>query len=194
MFEFIDKTSPVPSHSQSLIVTYPRTVEIIYGYFPYLADIHNFTLEVKEKISKEYSYKTNVKGGKTPWDEFVAHPFTSKFIQHCILKHQGTHPHVSKNFLTMNKIEDAWGTEIKKGDYVVPHCHPKLHAILYLTDGNPLVLPELNIKIHPKPGDYYFFPPEILHGVETSTSDKNRYNLVLNIDKVKIWDLPSKKS
>ena len=65
---------------------------------------------------------------------------------------------------------------------------------MYLTDGNPLLLPELNLKIHPKPGDYYFFPPQILHGVEASTSKKNRYNLVLNIDSVREWDLPSNKS
>lgn len=194
MFEFIDKTSPVLSQSQSLVITYPRTVDILYGYFPYLADIHNFILEIKEKISEEYSYKSNVKGGKTSWKEFVDHPFTAKFIQHCILKHQNTHPHLFKNFLSKQIIIDAWGTEVKKGDYVVPHTHPMTHAILYLTDGNPLFLPELNLKIYPKPGDYYFFPPQILHGVEVSTSDKNRYNLVLNIEQVKLWNLPSKTS
>lgn len=194
MFEFIDKSSPVPSHSQSLVITYPRTVDILYGYYPYLADIHNFILEIKEKISKEHSYKSNVKGGKTPWKAFVDHSFTSKFIQHCILKHQTTHPYLFENFLSKQFIKEAWGTEIKEGDYVTPHHHSTYNAILYLTDGNPLLLPELNLKIHPKPGDYYFFPPQILHGVEASTSKKNRYNLVLNIETVSEWDLPSKKS
>ena len=194
MFEFIDKSSPVPSHSQSLVITYPRTVDIVYGYYPYLADVHNFILEIKEKISKEHSYKSNVKGGKTAWTAFVDHSFTSKFIQHCILKHQSTHPYLFENFLSKHFIKEAWGTEIKEGDYVALHHHPTYNAILYLTDGNPLLLPELNLKIHPKPGDYYFFPPQILHGVEASTSKKNRYNLVLNIDSVKEWDLPSNKS
>lgn len=194
MFEFIDKSSPVPSHSQSLVITYPRTVDILYGYYPHLADIHNFILEIKEKISKEHSYKSNVKGGKTPWTAFVDHSFTAKFIQHCILKHQSTHPNLFENFLSKHFIKEAWGTEIKEGDYVALHHHSTYNAILYLTDGNPLLLPELNLKIHPKPGDYYFFPPQILHGVEASTSKKNRYNLVLNIETVSEWDLPSKKS
>lgn len=194
MFEFISTLDPVPTHSQSLSITYPRTINIVYGYYPYMHDIHNFILEIKEKISKEYSYKSNVKGGKTSWDEFKDHPFTFKFIKHCILKHQPTHPNIFKNFLSTHFIVDAWANEIKKNDFVNTHLHSHLHCILYLTDGSPLILPELNLKIHPQPGNYYFFPPEILHGVEKSTSEKNRYNLVLNIEEIPIWKRPSNKS
>ena len=44
------------------------------------------------------------------------------------------------------------------------------------------------MKIIPKAGDYYFFPPYILHGVNKSTDDKNRYNLVMNIKETPNWD------
>ena len=55
-----------------------------------------------------------------------------------------------------------------------------MHGILYLTKGCDLILPELNIKITPNPGDYYIFPPEILHGFDKSEYEENRYNLVFN--------------
>ena len=42
---------------------------------------------------------------------------------------------------------NAWGNELKKGDYVVQHIHDCYHCILYLTEGEPLILPELNMKI-----------------------------------------------
>ncbi len=74
----------------------------------------------------------------------------------------------------------GWGTEIKKGDSLDYHSHPCRHGILYLTKGCDLILPELNLKISPNPGDYYIFPPEILHGFEKSDYENNRYNLVFN--------------
>ena len=53
--------------------------------------------------------------------------------------------------------------------------------MLYLTKGCDLILPELNLKITPQPGDYYIFPPEILHGFENYDSNYNRYSLIFNI-------------
>jgi hypothetical protein len=43
------------------------------------------------------------------------------------------------------------------------------------------MLPELNLKITPEPGDYYIFPPEILHGFDLYNGEKNRYSLIFNI-------------
>jgi len=45
-----------------------------------------------------------------------------------------------------------------------------------------LILPELNISITPKPGDYYIFPPHILHGVDISNQTENRYSLIFNFE------------
>ena len=59
--------------------------------------------------------------------------------------------------------------------------HHNLHGILYLTKGCDLILPELNLKITPEPGDYYIFPPEILHGFDLYQEDSNRYSLIFNI-------------
>ena len=53
--------------------------------------------------------------------------------------------------------------------------------ILYLTKGCDLILPELNLKITPEPGDYYIFPPEILHGFDKYEGETNRYSLIFNI-------------
>jgi hypothetical protein len=63
---------------------------------------------------------------------------------------------------------------------------------LYLTKGCDLILPELNIKITPKPGDYYFFPPSVLHGFNTYKEDTNRYSLIFNIVENKSFDYNKK--
>jgi hypothetical protein len=62
------------------------------------------------------------------------------------------------------------------------HTHKHYHLILYLTEGAPLILPELKMTIMPKRGAYYLFPPELLHGVsKVETESKTRYCLVTNI-------------
>ena len=174
MVEFINK-DPRLSHSQSIYVTYPRTVSITFGNYPYVEDIHNFTMEVKKNLNEEESYSTNVKGGKTEWTIFNDHPLTTKFINFCINKHQLSNTDLFEFFYERKTISNCWGNELGKNDYVNLHEHYCYHCILYLTTGMPLCLPELNIKINPKPGDYYFFPPAIKHYVEANTEDEKRY-------------------
>lgn len=187
MIEFLNN-DPILNHSHSLTITYPRTISITHGNYPFAEDIHNLIIEVKNNISEKQSYATNVKGGKTDWGYFINNKIVTKFINFCINKHVLSNPDLFKFFYERKTIKNAWGNELKKGDYVVQHIHDCYHCILYLTEGEPLILPELNIKIIPKAGDYYFFPPYILHGVDESKSDKNRYNLVLNITQTPNWD------
>ena len=87
MIEFLNK-DPKLTHTQSLVITYPRTVQITFGTYPHIEDIHNMILEVKKNITESESYATNVKGGKTGWDVFKDHPFTKKFFTYCINQHQ----------------------------------------------------------------------------------------------------------
>ena len=72
------------------------------------------------------------------------------------------------------------------------HSHSCLHGILYLTKGCDLIVPELNLKISPEPGDYYIFPPEILHGFNTYEEDSNRYSLIFNIKSKDNFDFDKK--
>ena len=53
---------------------------------------------------------------------------------------------------------------------------------MYLTKGCDLIFPELNLKITPEPGDYYIFPPEILHGFDKCKDENNRYSLIFNLN------------
>ena len=124
---------------------------------------------------------TNVKGGMTDWKHFNDNNNFKNFIYYVINKHQITHPEIFEYFLDKNKISDAWGNEIKPNDSLSYHTHPCIHGILYLTKGCDLILPELNLKITPEPGDYYIFPPEILHGFEEYQGEQNRYSLIFNI-------------
>jgi hypothetical protein len=132
---------------------------------------------------------TNVYGGKTAWGFFNDKPEFTRFIDYVVNKHQNSNQFFNKNNWYNKKISfDSWGNEIKKGDSVQMHSHKDHHLILYLTEGAPLVLPELKMTIYPKKGSYYLFPPNILHGVPKVEEDsKTRYCLVTNIVESSNW-------
>ena len=89
----------------------------------------------------------------------------------------------TKNFPNVFKTPPAIDTnEIKKGDSLKYHNHTCHHGVLYLTEGCDLILPELNLKIKPEIGDYYIFPPHVLHGFPESTEEQKRYSLIFNIE------------
>jgi hypothetical protein len=138
-------------------------------------------IAIKSNLNSEMKNYTNVKGGMTDWNYFIDKPEFINFISFLINKYQDSHPSIFQHFLERKTIINAWGNEIKKGDSLEYHKHPSLHGILYLTKGCDLILPELNLKITPEPGDYYIFPPEILHGFDSYNEEKNRYSLIFNI-------------
>ena len=154
MINFIDKNDKLNETKNSLNITYPRNINIIFGHYSYPEIIHNFILDIKNNLSSEMKNHTNVKGGMTDWNYF----------------------------LEKNIVNNAWGNEIKKGDSLKYHTHACWHGILYLTKGCDLQLPELNLKITPEPGDYYIFPAEILHGFDKYEGETNRYSLIFNIN------------
>ena len=177
----LDEIKKEENYSHSIVVTYPRTVQISHGVYDNVVDIHNMCMMISQNIDS--SEITNVYGGKTPWGFFNDKPEFIKFIEYVVNKHQNSNPFLNqKNFYTRNISFDSWGNEIKKGDSVKMHTHKHYHLILYLTDGAPLILPELKMTIIPKRGAYYLFPPELLHGVDkVETESKTRYCLVTNI-------------
>ena len=181
MISELNKNNKVSKHSNSLNVSYMRNVNIIFGHYPYLDIIHNFILDIKNNLDSSMDNYTNVKGGMTGWHYFVDKPNFVNFMTFLINKHQETHPEIFEYFLERKNVQDAWGNEIKKGDRLEWHMHSFLHGVLYLTKGCDLILPELNLKITPEPGDYYIFPPEIMHGFDESKEDFNRYSLIFNI-------------
>tara|TARA_R110002012_G_scaffold4141_3_gene19210 strand:- start:62 stop:661 length:600 start_codon:yes stop_codon:yes gene_type:complete len=181
MISLLDKNDQLAEEKNSLLITYPRTVNIIFGHYPYPDLIHNFIMYVKNNLNPKMKNYTNVKGGMTDWNYFVDKPSFVNFMTFLINKHQTTHAEIFQHFLEKYTIQDAWGNEIKKGDSLNYHIHPYLHGILYLTKGCDLKLPELNLKISPEPGDYYIFPPHIFHGFDLSQEEKNRYSLIFNI-------------
>jgi|TARA_R100001440_G_scaffold26920_1_gene44304 hypothetical protein len=168
--------------NNSISITYPKTVNIIFGNYPYPEIIHNFIIAIKSNLDPKMENYSNVKGGMTDWHYFLDKPEFNNFITYLINKYQTTQPDLFEYFLEKKYIRDAWGNEIKPGDSLDYHKHTCCHGILYLTKGCDLILPELNLKITPKPGDYYIFPPEILHGFDTYEGENNRYSLIFNID------------
>tara|TARA_R110002110_G_scaffold20596_2_gene83291 strand:- start:910 stop:1500 length:591 start_codon:yes stop_codon:yes gene_type:complete len=181
MIKLINKNNPFNEDKSSLNISYNRNVNIIFGHYPYPDVIHNFMMAIKSNLDESMKNYTNVKGGMTHWNYFVDKPEFINFLTYLINKYQSTHSNLFKHFLERKSIENAWGNEIKKGDSLDYHHHHCVHGILYLTKGCDLILPELNLKITPEPGDYYIFPPEILHGFDTYKEDKNRYSLIFNI-------------
>jgi hypothetical protein len=184
MISLLNKNNKLGEGKNSLNITYPRTVNIIFGNYPYIDVINNLIIDIKNNLDSNMKNYTNVKGGMTDWNYFIDKPLFKNFMVYLINKHQVTYSDIFEYFLEKKTIENAWGNEIKKGDSLNFHSHPCLHGILYLTTGCDLILPELNLKITPQPGDYYIFPPEILHGFEEYKEEKNRYSLIFNIQQI----------
>ena len=182
MINFIDKNNKLNENKNSLNITYSRTVNIIVGYYPYPEMIHSFIMEIKNNLNTEMKNYTNVKGGMTNWDYFLNKDIFNKFLTFIINKHQISHPHLFKYFLEKYSVKEAWGNQIQKNDSLDYHTHSCWHGILYLTKGCDLIFPELNLKITPEPGDYYIFPPEILHGFNKCEEENNRYSLIFNLE------------
>ena len=177
----LDEIKQEENYSHSLVVTYPRTIQISHGVYDNVVDMINMCTMISQNISKEEL--TNVYGGKTPWGFFNDKPEFLRFIDYVVNKHQNSNPFFNKKNWYDKKINfDSWGNEIKKGDSVQMHTHKDNHLILYLTEGAPLILPELKMTIMPKRGSYYIFPPNVLHGVSKVEEDgKTRYCLVSNL-------------
>jgi len=192
MINLINKNNKLNEEKNSINITYPRTVNIIFGNYPYPDVIHNLMIMVKSNLDPKMKNYTNVKGGMTDWNYFLDKTDFINFITFLINKYQTTHNDIFRHFLQRRTVQSAWGNEIKKGDKLKYHTHPCIHGILYLTKGCDLIFPELNIKITPEPGDYYIFPPEVLHGFDTSTLENNRYSLIFNIVEKNIFDYTSK--
>ena len=173
MISILNKNNKLEENKNSINITYPRTVNIIFGNYPYVDVINNLIIDIKNNLDPNMKNYTNVKGGMTNWDYFIDKPLFKNFIVYLINKHQVTHSNIFEYFLEKNTISNSWGNEIKKGDSLNFHSHPCFHGVLYLTKGCELILPELNLKITPEPGDYYIFPPEILHGFEENKIEQN---------------------
>ena len=135
MISLFDKNDQLSEHKNSLNVTYPRSVNIIFGTYPYPDVIHNFMISIKNNLNPKMKNYTNVKGGMTDWNYFIDKPEFINFMTFLINKHQTTHPSIFKHFLEKKTIKEAWGNEIKKGDSLKYHTHSSLHGILYLTKG-----------------------------------------------------------
>jgi hypothetical protein len=185
----LDEIKQEENFSHSTIVTYPRTVQISHGVYDNLIDMMNICSMISQNIEKEET--TNVYAGKTTWGFFNDKPEFTRFIDYVVNKHQNSNLFFNKNNWYAKKINfDSWGNEIKKGDSVAMHTHPHYHLILYLTEGAPLVLPELKMTILPKRGAYYLFPPHILHGVSKIEEESNtRYCLVTNFIEIPDWKI-----
>jgi hypothetical protein len=182
MINFTDKNNKLNETKNTLTVTYPRTINILLGHYPYPDIVHNFILDIKNNLDPDKKNYTNVKGGMTHWHYFLDKDNFKNFFTFLINKHQTTQPSLFKYFLERYVVTNAWGNEIKLNDSLNYHTHPCWHGILYLTKGCDLYLPELNLKITPEPGDYYIFPPEVAHGFDKSQEENNRYSLIFNIE------------
>ena len=183
----IDEIKQEENYSHSMIVTYPRTIQISHGVYDNVVDMMNMCTMIAQNL--DTTELTNVYGGKTPWGFFNDKSEFTRFIDYVVYKHQNSNPFFNRNNWYDKKISfDSWGNEIKKGDSVAMHTHPYNHLILYLTEGAPLILPELKMTIHPKKGHYYIFPPHILHGVgKVEEETKTRYCLVSNLIEQADW-------
>ena len=187
----IDPIKEEENFTYNTIITYPKTTQISHGVYDSVVDMMNMITMIKTNIKDRN--KTNVIGGMTDWTFFNNTPEFGRFLNYIIKKHQNTNPIFTKEKWYTSKPDiQAWGNELVKGEFVKMHTHSSYHIILYLTEGSPLVVPELKITIKPQIGSYYIFEPNILHGVPEVTDDSTRYNLVANIIENPDWEVRKK--
>ena len=183
----IKHTDKLSNNASSLFVSYTRGVQISCGNYPYVEDLNNFIITIKNSLLESEYCATNVLGGKTSWTLFNEDPLFLKFLTWFVNKHQSSNPWL-QFFSERRHIQNSWGNELKKGHWVNIHEHNEHHGILYLTEGSPLILPELDDEITPQPGDYYFFPPLIKHYVDVIQEDgPPRYCVVFNLVEKQNW-------
>ena len=80
MIKLIDKNNKLNQNTNSLNVTYPRTVNILYGHYPYPDKVHNIILEIKNNLDPNMDNYTNVKGGMTDWKHFIGNNLFEDFF------------------------------------------------------------------------------------------------------------------
>ena len=107
MISLLTKNNPISEEKNSLIITYPRTVNIIFGNYPYPDVVHNFMISVKSNLDSNMKNFTNVKGGMTDWNYFNDKPDFINFINFLINKHQVSHPDLFQHFLERRAIKNA---------------------------------------------------------------------------------------
>lgn len=162
-------------------VTYPRSVRFFTGVYDNKIVMHNLKLKIKQNISDQTSNLTYVRGDMTDWYLFKHDRDFSKFFTEVMDIIQ---PVLAPDLSLSKELicNEAWGNLLKKGDIVADHIHQSYHGILYLTEGTPLKFPELDMTFTPKPGDWIISEPQIYHGTDEITDDKERINVVFNFD------------
>jgi hypothetical protein len=160
-------------------VTYPRNVRFYLGNYDKQNILHNLKYKIKNSISEETSHRTYVRGEMTNWESFLYDKDFSVFFTEIMNQYKHI---IAPNSIFGNelKVIEVWGTILKKGDHIALHQHNTLHGILYLTEGTPLIFPELEIEIKPKPGDWIISDPFLFHGTEIVETNDERINIVFN--------------
>ena len=108
MISLINKNNKLNENKNSINITYPRTVNIIFGNYPYVDVINNLIIDIKNNLDPNMKNYTNVKGSMTDWNYFIDKPLFKNFIIYLINKHQATHPEIFQYFLEKNTVSNAW--------------------------------------------------------------------------------------
>lgn len=182
MFELINnhKEENIKHRVTSFGVSYLKFSTIFYGMYTENHVLHNLRIKTKQNIKEEFSHKTYVRGGKTDWNFFNDDPDFNTFLETIFHYNFKT---MFPNFERKDcRIVDCWGNYLVKNNEVKPHTHPSYHGILYLTEGNPIVFPEAQVRFVPAPGKFIIAPPELTHYVEPIQEETERLNIIFNFE------------
>ena len=62
MITLLNKNNKLNENKNTLSITYSRTINIIFGNYPYPDKVNNFIIQIKNNLKKEMQNYTNVKG------------------------------------------------------------------------------------------------------------------------------------
>ena len=84
MISLLNKNNPLAEEKNSISITYPRTVNIIFGHYPYIDVINNLIIDIKNNLNPSMKNYTNLKGGMTNWNYFIDKPLFKNFMFYLI--------------------------------------------------------------------------------------------------------------
>ena len=159
------------------LITKPTT--LIESFIEDVSIIEDLKRKIDKKIGP-LSYKTNVRGEMSNWQDFLSEDSFRNVMRQNENLWTSEYEEIGSYILV-----EAWGNKLKKNDFIEEHSHEPsvLSGIIYLTNNGPgTYFPEINHTITEEIGKTVLFESRLKHSVSKFTIDEFRYTISFNLD------------
>ena len=149
-----------------------------------LKEINNdyFINQIKNKINKNLSYRTNVHGKMTDWTSFNEDKNFLNLLNFIDRQYK-------LNLFDKMELQDSWGIMMEPKDKTVLHNHAANVAsgIIYLNDcNNKLIFPQIETEVDVEKNTCVIFSGVLDHYC-TEINEGIKFAIAFNLKDVKSW-------